>query len=150
VWLIACSNVANLLLAAGHTRQREIGIRQALGAGRGRLIRQMLTESVLLALLGSLLGLLVAAWTTDLLLRFRPINYPGLLMEFDLNPDTWFLAYIVVLTFLTGAICGLVPAFRASKVNVTPVLKGQPSPSGETSRKISLRDLLVTVQVALS
>jgi predicted permease len=150
VWLIACSNVTNLMLAAGHARQRELGIRQALGAGRGRLIKQMLTESLLLALLGSLLGLLIAAWTTDLLLRFRPINIPGLLMEFDLNPGIWSFGYMLMITLLTGIICGLIPAFRASKLSLAPVLKGHLSSSSPTFPKASLRDLLVTVQVALS
>lgn len=146
VLLIACFNVANLLMARASARRKEIGIRLAMGATRGRLIRQLLTESMLLSLLGGVLGLLLAYWTTNLLLAFKPpTSFPILL---DLRADGRLLAFTVLISLLTGLVFGLAPALQTSSPTLLPALKDESSLQGY--RKSRLRNLLVVAQVAIS
>jgi predicted permease len=121
VLAIACSNLANLLLARTRARQREIAMRLALGASRARIVRQMLTESAVLALAGGAAGLLVANWMTPVLLAAMPA-WAGRL-EVDLRLDPWILGFTTVLSFLTVALFGIGPALGAARVQVWPAIK---------------------------
>lgn len=147
--LVACANLANLLLARSASRASEFAVRLSLGAGRGRLIRQLITESVMPACLGGLLGLVVAYWSGRALLRLasstsRPI-------PLDLPLDWTFAAFGLGLALLTGMLFGLVPALRLSRVNVTSDLKSARRVIGaERARRFPASSLLVTAQVALS
>ena len=148
VLLISCTNVANLLLARAATRRKEIGIRLALGAGRWRLVRLLLVESVLLALLGGGAGALVAFWGVDLLQGFRPpTDIPFLLA---LRLDTRVLGYTFALSLVTGVVFGLAPALQASRPDLVGALKGEAAAVGRGARRYRLRDLLVVAQLALS
>jgi predicted permease len=148
VLLIACANVANLLLARAATRRREIAIRLAMGAGRLRLIRQLLTESLLLALLGAAAGLLLALWINHLLMAVQPPFPPPMEFRADLRLDWRALGFTLLLSMLTGMIFGLAPAWAATRPDVVPALKDETGTSG--GRRFSLRNLLVVSQVALS
>jgi len=145
VLLIACANLANLLLARGAGRRREIAVRQALGAGRGRLIRQLLTESLLLATLGGAAGLFVASWFVSLLARV-PIPGGVTFGAFHVGVDFRVLAYAFVLSLVTGGLFGIVPAWKGSRVDLVPALKDEP-PSG--GRRLGLNGALMASQVAL-
>lgn len=142
VLLIACANIANLLLARAKTRQKEMAIRAAMGAGRWRIARQLLTESVLLALVGGALGLFVARWGIQLILYISPNAIPR---SREISLDWRVLAFTIGVAFLTGILFGLVPALQAGVVGVHETLK-------ETGRGTSgrhwLRSSLVVVQVA--
>ncbi len=146
VLLIACANVANLQLARAAARHREIAIRAALGAGRWRIARQVLTESVLLSLIGGGIGLLVAPWATELLLRVVPSDVAA---ATDVSLDRWVIVFAVGLSFATGLLFGLAPAIRISRVGAGEALKeGGRGQVGDTRR--GLRGVLVATQVALA
>ncbi|HEV8431377.1 MAG TPA: ABC transporter permease [Pyrinomonadaceae bacterium] len=150
VLLIACANVANLMLARAAARRKEIGIRLALGANRARLVRQLLTESILLSIVGGGLGLLLAFWVTDLMQAFVPILEYNIVKNF-FAIDSRALVFTLIISLATGLVFGLAPAWHSSNPNVVPVLKGDPevAPRGRR-RAFSLRNVLVVAQVALS
>lgn len=148
VLLIACANVANLLLARAAARQKEIAVRLALGAGRKRLIRQLLTESLVLATLGGALGLLLAFWFKDGLLAVG--DWGGQQMSaLDTRLDLRVLGFTMALTWLTGFLFGLTPAWRATRVDLAPALKDGARNSNASSRSW-LTKALVVAQVAIS
>jgi len=150
ILLIACANVANLMLARAAARRKEIGIRLALGASRVRLVRQLLTESLLLSLLGGGFGLLLAFWVTDLMEGFVPVLQYNIVQNF-FALDSRALIFTLVISVATGLIFGLAPALHSSNPEVVPILKGDlTSDQRRKSRRLSLRPTLVVVQVALS
>src|SRR2546429_4640700 len=146
VLLIACANVANLLLARGTARQTEIAVRLALGASRGRLVRQLLTESTFLSLLGAVFGLVLAFWTNGFLLRF--LSQTGSALE--LHPDFRVLSFNVGVAVLTGLLFGLAPALQATRPNLTAALKSEPPTLASGGRRFELRKILVVAQVAVA
>jgi predicted permease len=155
VLLIACANVANLMLARAAKRQKEIGTRLALGATRLRIIRQLLTESLLIALAGGALGLLLTWWSLKVL-------YPALLAQsalpgnflaslaIDLEPDYRVFGFTLLMALLTGVAAGLAPALQASHPNLTQALKGEGSVFGEHLSQSRLRNGLIVAQLACS
>jgi len=148
VLLIACVNLANLLLAQAAKREKELSIRVAMGAGRLRLVRQLLTESTVLSLLGGLAGLLVAYWGRNVLWSFRP---PFLLDgSIDLSFDARVVGFTLVISLLTGLVFGIIPALKASGTDVNEVLKtgGRGGTLGWTHNR--LRGLLVISEIALA
>jgi putative ABC transport system permease protein len=150
ILLIACANVANLLLARAASRRKEIGVRLALGASRARLIRQLLTESSLLSVLGGGFGLLLAFWVTGLMQGFVPILPYNIVSDF-FALDSRALVFTLVVSLATGLVFGLAPAWHASNPEIVPVLKGDSS-AGQSGkrRRLTLRNWLVVAQVALS
>jgi putative ABC transport system permease protein len=147
VLLIACANVANLLLARGAVRQREIAVRAALGAPRSRMIRQLLTESLVLGALGGAAGLLVARWGLDLLLALSPIDVSA----FDhLTLSYPVLAFTAGVSILTAVICGFAPAFEGSRTDVQEALKDGSRQAGGGVRGKRLRHAFVIAEVALA
>lgn len=147
VLLVACANVANLLLARAAERVREIAIRTALGASRARLIRQMLTESVLLGLLGGGLGLLLAFWCVALLRRVNPGNIPRL---DEISIDARVLGFTLAVSLVTGLIFGLLPALQISRKELYGPLKDGGSQLSAAQSRQRLRNLLVISEVALA
>jgi predicted permease len=148
VLLIACFNVANLLLAKASGRRKEIAVRLAMGAGRGKLVRQLLSESLLLGLLGGAVGLVVAFWGKDLIWSMRP---PFLAQNLvDLTIDTRVLFFTLVVSVLTSLLFGLVPAIQSSREGVVEALKDEARTAGRSRGSIFFRNGLVVAQVALS
>jgi predicted permease len=147
VLLIACVNVANLLLARGAARSREIGVRLSLGAGRGRIVLQLLTENLLLSLTGGALGLLFAYWSADLLnATIPPMPY---VVDVNFAPDRLTLFWATGVSLLTSVIFGLSPALSASRVDLVAVVKSS-GDSGSGARRMGPRNLLVVAQLAVS
>jgi predicted permease len=148
VLLIACANVAALLLARATARQREIGVRLAIGASRWRLIRQLLTESILFSAMGGILGLLFAHWGSRLLLAL--MSGDGQSLDLGARPDLPVLGFCAGVSILTGILFGLAPAIRATRVDVVPTLKQSARGLAILGTHFNLGRALVTVQVALS
>lgn len=147
VLLIACANVANLLLARATQRQREVAVRLAMGAGRLRLIRQLLTESFMLALLGGALGVLIAYWGKSVLSSLIP---PGIARNLNLSLDGRVLVYTLGLALIATILFGLVPALQASRMDRIAALKDRTGAPTGSARWYGLRGILVMAQVALS
>ncbi|MGH9448142.1 MAG: ABC transporter permease, partial [Terriglobia bacterium] len=147
VLLIACANIANLLLARATTRHREIAVRMALGAGRARLIRQMLTESLLMAFFGGVLGVLFAWWASDGLLAM--VSSGPAPLPLRVAPDARVLAFTFVVSLLTALLFGAAPALRATRIDLTPALKEGRRVASVASRNPLAKALIVS-QVALS
>jgi putative ABC transport system permease protein len=147
VLLIACVNVANLLLARATTRGREIAIRTAMGAGRIRMVRQLVTESLLLAIVAGIFGAALAFWGSDVLVRLSPENLPRV---GEIHIDGWALAFTAGLSLLTGILFGLAPALQSTHSNIVEALKeGSLSMTAGRSRH-GLRSSLVIVEMALA
>ncbi|HKG80482.1 MAG TPA: ABC transporter permease, partial [Pyrinomonadaceae bacterium] len=147
VLLIACANVANLLLARASVRRREIAVRLALGASRFRLVRQLLTESFLLALLGGVVGLIATQWSSGSLPKFFSENDVA---GIDLSIDWRVLVFTLGVTILTGVLFGLAPALQATRLNLLPSLKDDAGAQSRRFRRVGLRDVLVISQLAIS
>jgi predicted permease len=151
VLLIACANVANLLLARATIRKREIAIRAAIGAGRGRIVRQLLTESVMLAVAGGALGLLLGSIGVRALLAVNPGNIPRIGEGGAAVAADWrVLAFTLGVSLLTGVLFGLIPALSASRPVLASTLKESTSRSGTSLRQNKARGLLVVTEMALA
>ena len=148
VLLIACANVANLLIARGFMRQREIAVRLSLGASRGRLVQQLLVESLVLSFVGGAVGVLVAIGLTRALLALIPVETTPLMLQ--ATPDLRIMGFTFVLTLITGIVFGLVPALRASRPDPWTTLKDTMGSIAGSGGSLFLRKSLVAAQVALS
>ena len=147
VLLIACANVANLMMARATARQKEIAVKTALGASRGRIVRQLLTESVMLAIAGGVAGLFLASWGISGLLALSPANLPR---AQTISLDVYVLCFTLAISILTGLVFGLVPALQASKLNLNESLKEGGRSSTEGRRRNRVRRLLVVSEIALA
>jgi predicted permease len=146
VLLIACANVANLLLARAAGRQKEIAVRLAIGAGRGRLVRQLLVETMVVSVLGGLAGLAFAYWGVQVLLNLMPKR--AIPIDLHLSPDPRVLGFAFLASLITGLICGLVPALQSTRPNLVTSLKNETSAARRS--RFDLRRALVAAQVAVS
>jgi len=147
VLLIACANVANLLLAKASGRQKEVALRLALGASRNRIIRQLLTESIILSMLGGIAGILLAYFGLKFLVAFNPGNIPRLN---EVGIDGWMIAFTFIISLGTGIIFGLVPAFKASKPDLNQTLKEAGRGAAGSFKTRRMRTLLVVSEIALT
>ncbi|HKP86343.1 MAG TPA: ABC transporter permease [Blastocatellia bacterium] len=147
VLLIACANVANLMMARATARQKEIAVKTALGASRSRIVRQLLTESLMLALAGGVAGLLLASWGIDGLMALSPASLPR---AQTISLDGYVLGFTIAVSILTGLLFGLAPALQASKLDLNETLKEGGRSSTEGSRRNRARRLLVISEVALA
>jgi predicted permease len=149
VLLIACANVAGLLLARGLARRKEVAIRLSLGANRWRLTRQLMTESLLLAVIGGSVGLLVSPWLVTLIVKSQSrLDIARTLLGHGV--DRRVLAFTALTTFVAGLVFGIVPAWQSSRAQLVPVLKGQGGVSSQRERRFNFRSLLVVGQLAIS
>jgi predicted permease len=148
VLLIACANVASMLLARASSRQKEIGIRQAIGASRGRLVRQLVTESLVLSTAGAFVGLLLAWWTARTLSSLQlPIPFP---IAIDFRIDGRVLLFTTLATLAAALLAGIAPAILASRLSVTADLRGEALRSQAAGHRWSLRDVMVALQMAIT
>ncbi|HEY6444399.1 MAG TPA: ABC transporter permease [Candidatus Acidoferrales bacterium] len=151
VLLIACANVANLMLARALLRKREISIRVALGAGRGRIIRQVLTESVLLALAGGALGVFIGYFGVRSLLAINPGNIPRIGEHAQAIALDWrVLAFALAISLLTGIVAGIIPAIKASRTDLAATMKESGARAGTGLRQSKMRSVLVGIEMALA
>jgi hypothetical protein len=150
VLLIACANISGLMLARTSARRREIAVRSALGASRGRIIRQLLTESLLLSLAGGISGVVVGAWGAQALAGFLTWNLTPLIQwQVDVHPDVRVLLFTILVSMIVGVVFVLLPAFSSKQVDVVPALKEGVAVASHGSRSV-IGNVVVVIQMALA